>query len=262
MTADYSGVDLKIERADEHLRAFESELRVYVEANPITLEAKSDPDPSRERFHIGPRNPLPPRLSLILGDCIHNLRSALDHLVMALALDNGADPDDNSIQFPICTEAAFFHGGQTRSGKTVGPRGRNQVRALRPAAQAFIEGLQPYNRGSNAWMLTELGHLDNVDKHRQLIEHTVEASALFRQPGVQVEWMLPMELEAGAHIATVVYPTGYTGVKVQPFFTAGITVKRSNGIGFTEAQPFVREQVLPYIRRDIVDEARRLFPPT
>ena len=179
---------------------------------------------------------------------------------MALALDNGADPDDTSIQFPICTEAAYFHGGTARNGKTVGPRGRNQVRALQQSAQTFIEGLQPYHGGSNSWMLTELSYLDNVDKHRQVIEHTIEASALFRQPGVDVRWITPLELKAGAHIATVGYPPDYEGVKFQPLFTAGITVKRSNGIGFMEAQPFVRQQLLPYIRRGVVDEVRRLFP--
>lgn len=262
---DFISVDLKLDRATEHLDSFERELGIYVQANPITLVARPQADPLREAFYVGPRDPIPPRLGIVLGDCLHNFRTVLDHVAMALALDNGADVYDSTIQFPICGHPDRFFGEvKPKTGARPGgpPRGTGgySVRALRPAAQTFVEGLQPYHRVGDSWILTELQALDNMDKHRQLIDHNIEASALFHPPaGIDIEWAPRLQLKAGAYVATVIYPSGYASVKVQPFFTAGICIERSNRIGFMDAIAFTRAQLLPHIQ-GIVAEAKRLFP--
>jgi len=263
---DYTSIDLKLERANEHLHAFENELRAYVQSNPISLVAQPRDDPLREPFNINLREPIPDRLSLIYGDFIHNVRSTLDHLVMVLALDNGADPYDSSIQFPICDHPDRFFGEpgkKTGTRPTIPPRGTGgyQVRTLRPPEQAFVEGLQPYRRQGMSWVLTELQNLDNMDKHRNVIEHNIEASVLWGPPlGVQIEWASRLRLVDGTYVATVVYPPNYTGVQVKPVFTAGISVERSNRIGFLDAHSFGRNDLIPHIRTQIVAEAKRLFP--
>lgn len=54
--------------------------------------------------------PLDPVLPLIIGDCIHNLRSALDHLVFQLALLNKAGTESASkTAFPICLSSSSFN---------------------------------------------------------------------------------------------------------------------------------------------------------
>jgi len=263
---DFRGVDLKFCRAEQHLAAFEAELATYFKSNPMKAVPQPKTDSLREPFAIAIVHEPPGSLSLTFGDFIHNMRSTLDHLVMALALDNGADPYDRTIQFPICDDPDKFFGrvspktGERPSKPPWGTGGHN-VRALRPPEQAFIEGLQPYNRGEHSWMLTELQFLDNMDKHRNIIATTFVTSAMLATPGVDVEWVDPVpDLVNGAHFATVIYPPNYHGVQVYPDFTAGIHVKHSKWpSGSNDARSFGRTQLTPHLR-SIINEAKRLFP--
>ncbi|MDA8303258.1 MAG: hypothetical protein M0005_17365 [Actinomycetota bacterium] len=54
--------------------------------------------------------PVPPaRLAALIGDCVHNLRSALDHLATYLLEANGARPSPGT-HFPIAlTQDVFAH---------------------------------------------------------------------------------------------------------------------------------------------------------
>lgn len=261
---NYASVDLKLSRAREHMETFKAELTTYVGSDPMYLLPQPHDDPLRKPFNIGLREPPPPRLSVLYGDFVHNLRSTLDHLVMALAIDNGADPFDSTIQFPICDQPDRFFGVlDKKTGKwprkPIRGTGRYQIRALRSAPQAFIEGLQPYRRPSDAWILEEIQNLDNIDKHRNIIDTNIEASALFGHPDVSIEWATRLRLEHDTYLATVVYPPGYSGVEVKPMFSAGICVERRNRIGFLDAIAFGEVNALPHVR-EIVKEAKAQFP--
>ena len=113
---------------------------------------------------IANHRPSPPsdRWSLIAGDCIHNLRSALDHLVYALAIrDSGKNPPPNegNLQFPIVTKPEKWPDSRDR-----------RLSPLNPTSQAKIERVQPYNRKHKYLgpLLALLGQLDIADKHRLL----------------------------------------------------------------------------------------------
>jgi hypothetical protein len=249
--ANYDGVVAKMERAEQHLTDFEAVLGPWVQAKPISFVSQPLTNGDGEDLfaHIDP--PMPQELDLILGDCIHNFRSVLDHLAMTLALDNGADPYDRSISFPIFDDETNYRSNGVRS-----------IRTLTVAAQTFIEELQPFKHPVPAWMLTELQSLDNRDKHRSLITHDLAQVATFHDPeGVHIAYATAPKFEEGSLIATVTYDSGYSGLKgVQPFIPLAITVERSNRIGFIEIQPFLRDQLLPHIANDIVAEAMQQFP--
>jgi hypothetical protein len=262
---DFKGVDLKFGRAKEHLAAFQVELATYFKTKPMTAIPQPKTDPRREPFAISISQSPPGSLSLVFGDFIHNVRSTLDHLVMALALDNGADPYDRTIQFPICDDPDRFFGkpnAKTGARPKIPPGGTggNNIRALRPPEQAFIEGLQPYNGAKNSWILAELQFLDNMDKHRNIIGTKFVPSAMFATPGVEIEWVTPVpDLVDGAHFATVIYPANYTGVQVYPDFTAGIHVEHSKWpSGSNEAWSFGNAQLVPHVA-NIIEEAKILF---
>ena len=138
---DYTSAQAKLGRAEEHLEALEGELRAWFATEPL------DAIPSArigdtEDWHIEISTPLPGRLSLIAGDCVHNIRCALDHLAMALAVANGASLDDRSVAFPVCSNDADF-------------ASRNSLTPLRHDARGFIESVQPYRR-PGARVLTDL----------------------------------------------------------------------------------------------------------
>jgi len=101
------------------------------------------------------------RWAVVLGDALHNLRGALDHLVYALAVQQtGQDPpdDDASLMFPICSDRAQWD-----------RTWRRRVGSLNEPTRAAIERVQPYNRlEPEQWFmpLWWLGQLNAIDKHR------------------------------------------------------------------------------------------------
>lgn len=112
--------------------------------------------------------PPPPVIGLLVGDCVHNLRSALDHIVYALISTNPTKPEgvpDSRTMFPIRdTKEGYLH----------------QVTKLRrihgtpDAVAALIDSLQPYHARDKgldytAHPLWVLDKLENIDKHRRLM---------------------------------------------------------------------------------------------
>jgi hypothetical protein len=113
-------------------------------------------------FTIPKVQPIEPTLPLMLGDCIHNLRSALDHLVYQLAIQQGASGKfaDRTF-FPIVLTKPEF---DDRPKKLVQP-------FIGDVAFAEIEKSQPYAaydipEEADIWILHKL---DIIDKHRLLI---------------------------------------------------------------------------------------------
>lgn len=102
------GVRQKLIRAREHLETFQSDVTSYAASDPYRIVRKFEdhiPEKSgRPGLTWRAKVDAPPSLLLavIAGDCLHNLRSALDHLAWALVLENGGEPSDTNpkTQFP------------------------------------------------------------------------------------------------------------------------------------------------------------------
>jgi len=94
MALDLSSVNAKLNRADSHLNAYRDEVTRWAASNPYHLSTGANADSTRHHvaIHIT-ENPDFESWSLIIGDCVHNLRSALEHLVYAIAVnDAGQNP--------------------------------------------------------------------------------------------------------------------------------------------------------------------------
>lgn len=255
---DFASTKAKLARAQQHLSTFESVQDSYVQSQPVSLVARPNPNGTSEDFLVSLAALLPTELDLVFGDCVHNLRSTLDHLAMALAVDNGASPDDYSVSFPIFDDAARFRGKPGR--KPERGSGAYAIQALSSAAQGFIESVQPYHRQKGGFTLTEVQYLDNRDKHRFVIEHRLQVTAYFSSldPAVTIEYGPQLILTDGAFFATVKYAPSYQGRKVTPPLAAVIAVERSNRLGFLDARDFLKEATLHI--QDLVNEAERRFP--
>ena len=98
----------------------------------------------------------PTEWSPLIGECLYNLRSALDHMAWALAGGRG-----DKTAFPIFTDRSNY--ARITPGQ--------HLRYVRKDAHDFIEGLQPYHHvnGARASMLYLLDRLTNDDKHRELL---------------------------------------------------------------------------------------------
>jgi hypothetical protein len=153
----------KLTRAQHHLDILGQEITRWRDSKPYILTDEIDPNTSWNVVYLEPLYPLPDNIPLTVGDCLHNLRASLDHLVHALAFANKpslTDTEATETSFPIFRYSDGFHS-----------RGKGRIRHVNPRAQAIIDGLQPYRIGDNAvrhwlWLLEKL---NNVDKHRRLL---------------------------------------------------------------------------------------------
>lgn len=159
-----AGVRAKIDRAIEHLEALHRETQAFrnSEAYAVTGKFESGRSSYVFRLHVLQRPPL--RWGVMIGEIVHNLRSALDQLVWQLVKLNGRTPGKWNY-FPIIGKRpqAGFAGIARGQGKRRGP-----LWGVSDEALACIERLQPYH-GGNGRLLGVLERLWNADKHRFLV---------------------------------------------------------------------------------------------
>lgn len=161
MTPSLDGVRAKIGRAEEHLKVAAELADVVRDGHSVIRKKGYDPNftpasPEYVSLFLKLRQPREDFV-LIVGDCVHNLRTSLDHLVWQLVLLNGGTPTTSNM-FPICDT----------HGAWVGQLKRDRLCGVSLRAKTLIEGLQPYVSATNAplWVLSEL---ENIDKHRTLL---------------------------------------------------------------------------------------------
>lgn len=153
---------LKLERARVHATELTQSIKNWGENPSMRTSGKIDTDRlgykiTFEGFEVPP--PLH-EWGLLLGDCIHNLRTALDTLAFGLArlkCDPPEDPDD--VHLPIAQSLNDFN------AKPLSPF-PNEVTPV-------LESLQPYHYpptedggATNTHAIRLLNRLSNDDKHR------------------------------------------------------------------------------------------------
>src|SRR5690606_25074611 len=125
-----------------------------------------DVDDERWEIAIGieVRQHLDVRLSILIGEILHNLRSCLDHALWQLVLHEGGTPH-NRTGFPIYLKDAGFESETLDTS-----RRRGMLVGLSPKSVAEIRSLQPFETGEDsASPLWQLHELHNFEKHRALI---------------------------------------------------------------------------------------------
>jgi hypothetical protein len=156
------GVREKFRRAEQHFDLLQAEIRGFFhrEHQPIGVSAGYlDAESGWHIFYGFVEEEPPLRLGVILGDFVHNARSALDHLVWQLVLLNGGTPKSGARgnRWPI---ANTEHEWRTAHG--------SDVRDVAATHVATIEQTQPYNAGDRAedTIPSRLRFLSDVDKHQ------------------------------------------------------------------------------------------------
>lgn len=148
-------VSLKLSQATKHLNALERDVTAFLCLNPFSDVREEEAATGDEVYRVRISQEIPERWSADVGDVLHNLRSALDHLACELVKANG-QPVTKETAFPISDDAVRF---------------RNHLpRVLAGAGQAAftaVENARPYKGGNED--LWRLHQLDIIDKHRTIV---------------------------------------------------------------------------------------------
>jgi hypothetical protein len=154
----------KLEWARKHLDTLKASIQVFLNSEPYIAIQKYDDEEGGYQARLDRQLEVPLDWSLMVGDIIHNARSALDNLAYALAIKNSgplSDDDARDVQFVLYEKRPddFFSRSLFRLG------------LLSDVARTEIEKLQPYHRPDPAYRhpLAVLADLSNIDKHRHLI---------------------------------------------------------------------------------------------
>jgi hypothetical protein len=162
MSTYLNGVDAKITRAKHHLLDLEQRIAHVIGPDLQRYAFRHDPQTGNHVITVYGVPLIDPQWSCIVGDCVHNLRSALDHLAHQLVIIDGGQPGKQTY-FPIRDQPLYK--GQRRLGAPLNPVIRDMN--IRDA----IEKVQPYNlpvplAHHHLWITNRL---DIIDKHRLLL---------------------------------------------------------------------------------------------
>jgi hypothetical protein len=199
----------------------------------------------------------PAAIRLLIGDCVHNLRSALDNLIYELLVARHGDPPPTKFveysEFPIFSQPMSAKARKRRIG------------GIAPVVRTIIEGLQPYNRGQKfasdpLWVLHELSR---IDKHRlPLVVLMVPAAfAFFKgEPtgapvGIsKIEWN-PRPIEDDAIIAWYEPDPNYPHKEIE------VDLTHIFGIGFGQGSPASGWEITMTLKRIYHHIIRKVVPP-
>lgn len=151
---------LKVERGETHLISLRAPIDTFLERHPKVVESYIESDTGEKIYRLQRALQKPPaELSPIVGDTLHNFRSALDHLMWEVVQRCGGMPIEGITQFPIFESIDAFRDSE---------RIRQVLKGVWPEVQTMLERLQP-GGGSNPvteMLLASVHHLNIVDKHR------------------------------------------------------------------------------------------------
>lgn len=165
--------ELKLDWAFAHFQTLRTEVERW-ERDCYRVTHEPDPKTGENVLWANVSEDPPARgWGLIVGDCVHNMRSCLDHLALDLArsFTNPLPQEaEEGSEFPV----------YWKSPMGLKPKKR-KIGSMDPLAQAEIEDLQPHLRGADytADPLWRIHELDRIDKHRLL--HVVAAVSVGSQ---------------------------------------------------------------------------------
>jgi hypothetical protein len=181
----------KLNRAKKHFSDLAKTIHEYHSSVPFNAICEDEAGDLVYRVKIN--KPVPAiELSLIIGDLIHNLHSALDLRISELVISNGN----------IVTRGnAFLFAENMSEIEKIYP---SRLEGLSLNHIQKVIALKPYKNGNP--LLWELHHLDIIDKHRELIIAGSAQESVIIDPSFFMKSMnpeldipeMPIAIKAGA----------------------------------------------------------------
>jgi hypothetical protein len=236
MPDPFLGVRLKLSRAKDQIDTLQGDMKRFMAENPCSGNLDFNTDSKILSLWISVSAQPDPIFGVVIGEIIHNLRSALDHIVWELViLTTGRPPAlPSKNQFPIMKSKEDFN----KRGVDV------LLQCVREDAVDLIRSEQPFRTGEHAksplWHLSELS---NADKHRTLhvtatLPHKFHVPGEFRAkfPGQVLEVRHEGPIVDKAVLWAARFPTA-TEWPIEPRY--GIQCELTVDVAFDQRTPAV-----------------------
>jgi hypothetical protein len=152
--APFRGAAIKLDRAKHHINDLNARTEVFFDSHSIfvldNIKAK------QRSVFLKTDKSIPDEFSAIIGDAVHNLRSALDLLTNEIVRPHNP-PRPKEVMFPFSPNAKSFKAILTQ----------RQIHLAGEDIVAKFCDLKPYPRGND--LLYGLHALDILDKHTLII---------------------------------------------------------------------------------------------
>jgi hypothetical protein len=235
---------LKIERAEKHIRELNAELTAYQRTLPYEITVEHDPKTGHDSLCVVPFETVPERLMCIVGDAIHNLRTALDYAASDIEFST-AGQRTKFTKFPI---------DDTREKVEHAINGGFKHKAPKGVCDFILDAIQPY-RGGNGQPIWELHALDILDKHKLLIAQihlqrirNVRCKDEAGNPFIVYELATILNSRAVVQVST-----GRRNIQITD------KGKATSEIFFGEGMPCERSEIVPALRHLSECVSRTLF---
>lgn len=151
----FRGALLKIERAKHHIDDLNRRSADFFSSGACSFVFTRDYKAREAAIRFKQYKSIPDEFGLLIGDAIHNLRSALDLAVWVIVSPHAQKPEN--IQFPFSKKSDTLESVITS----------RQIQFAGPKVVQTIRDLKPYLGGNE--YLYGVHHLDIADKHRLII---------------------------------------------------------------------------------------------
>jgi hypothetical protein len=149
------GARAKVQQAQVHATLIKREVLRVTGSDAYSVVVRAQNNGRKHVWSIEGLQSFDDRLPLWIGDCMHNFRSAWDHIAYELIKAvPGLDPTDRTM-FPLLAQ-------EPQRPLYILPDPGPHADAMK-----IVEDSQPYNAGQASDPLAILNYLDIVDKHRE-----------------------------------------------------------------------------------------------
>lgn len=242
------GARMKIDRARKQIRFLESEFQRFYDAQTYVVTQEPDFETGRKRAQFRITSEFPEDWSIIIGEIVHDLRSALDHAVYELTVRECGRPLVRT-EFPVFDDEAKYLATK-KNGDPIPASGLYKIRGINAEAQAVVKTLQPFEfRKNNAAdqepLIGLLHELSIVDKHRTIhISRRVGNRFRFEfvrevENGWEIGFVEDTTLEDGTSLGWWT-PVGPLDDKVDVEFTIEFAVTFADTVSVVRNQPVIK----------------------
>lgn len=228
------GARLKIARAKHHINDLNAQANDFFAAH-WGLVVTEKPETGERSLFLKSDKTLPEDFGVLIGDAVHNLRSALDHVIWAfVSPHNPRNPA--KVQFPFTRDADSLKASIID----------RQIDLAGPKVVGIINDARPYKGGSDK--LVGLHNLSILDKHKLLTP--IASLSFFRKFNIRTIDPAAPEMPTYDHFGGVGFENKslWTWLPVDPadrrVFESNAKIPSSSAILFAEDQPFANHFVI------------------